>query len=518
MIFKKRTLYSKTVSIFLIVLLLSFTFSGIMLYMFLDDYLYNTNLVQLENTVNQISIFLIDLAKNPGERGNFFHLMESYINSYISSGMYIFVLDNYAANKTIIVSAPMIDFDDDVPFDKSFSSRGHGLQDKLPNEIKNKLEPGSFYFRKEYSDKIVNAITPDIQAFRGDFFGLYEDTGVSWHTVTKRVDFVNHFGYPYSYSLIISTPEKAVYDARSQVIKYFASSVAVSSAIAMIVVSFYTSMITRPLKQLKESAKRVARGDFSDEIVAKSNDEVGELIRSYNTMVKDLKSLDKVKSDFIANVSHDLRTPLTSINGFLGGILDGTIPEEKREYYLQIVRDEVQRMTSLVNSLLELTKFEKGSQKFNFQSLNINELIRTCIVKYENIIMDKNLDIEVDFENDDEFAIGDKEAIERVFINLLHNAIKFTDSGGKITVGTRKLKNNKVEIYVQDTGIGIDANDIDFIWDRFYKSDKSRGMDKTGTGLGLSICKSILNAHDQDLYVESKLGEGSKFIFTLNSV
>jgi signal transduction histidine kinase len=279
----------------------------------------------------------------------------------------------------------------------------------------------------------------------------------------------------------------------------------------------YTSKITRPLKLLKDSAAKVARGDFKQRVTVKSNDEIGQLIDSFNTMVNDLDNIDKVRSDFVANVSHDLRTPITSVRGFLEGILDGTIPQEKSNYYLGIVRDEVVRMNSLVNNLLEMTKFEQGKQVFRFKSFNINEMIRKCIVKYEKLFLDKNLDVEVDFETDDEFVLADQDAIERVFTNLIHNAVKFTNDSGIISLGTKRVK-DKVEVYVKDTGIGISKEDIGYIFDRFYKTDKSRGVDKTGTGLGLSICKSILNAHDQDLYVESQLGKGSKFTFTLNGM
>jgi len=231
-------------------------------------------------------------------------------------------------------------------------------------------------------------------------------------------------------------------------------------------------------------------------------------------MAFELEHLEEMRRGFIANVSHELRTPMTSIRGFIEGILDGTIPPEKQKDYLEIVRDETLRLNRLVNDLLDLAKMQSGDLKLTFKSFNVNEMVRRSIIKLENQIVEKNLEIHADFETEDMMAYADPDAIERVMMNLLHNAVKFTGENGRINIRIYRQK-DKIYVSVQDNGIGIGKEEIDHIWERFYKSDKSRGMDKTGTGLGLAIVKNIINEHKQDIWVESELGKGTKFTFTL---
>lgn len=180
-----------------------------------------------------------------------------------------------------------------------------------------------------------------------------------------------------------------------------------------------------------------------------------------------------------------------------------------------IVRDETNRLNRLVNDLLDLAKMESGELTLSMKPFDINELIRICVIKLETLITSKNLEIEANFEIDSMMVLADKDSIERVIINLLHNAVKFSNENGKIIVETAKNK-DKVYITVKDNGIGIDSDDKKRIWDRFYKSDKSRGKDKTGTGLGLAIVKNIISEHNQDIWVESDVGKGTKFTFTLD--
>ena len=233
-------------------------------------------------------------------------------------------------------------------------------------------------------------------------------------------------------------------------------------------------------------------------------------------MVDDLQKLEEMRRGFIANVSHELRTPMTSIRGFIEGILDGTIPPDRQKDYLLIVRDETNRLNRLVNDLLDLAKMEAGEITLNIKPFDINELIRICVIKLETLITSKNIEIEANFENDNLLVSADRDSIERVIINLLHNAVKFSNENGKIILETVKNK-DKVLISIKDSGIGIDENEQKRVWDRFYKSDKSRGKDKTGTGLGLAIVKNIVNEHKQDIWVESEIGLGTKFTFTLDN-
>ena len=248
-----------------------------------------------------------------------------------------------------------------------------------------------------------------------------------------------------------------------------------------------------------------------------SRDEIGQLAQSFDQMAVALQNIEEMRRDFIANVSHELRTPMTSIRGFIEGILDGTIPPERQSYYLTIVRDETDRLNRLVNNLLDLARMEAGELELRPRVVNINEIIRVCIIKLENLITSKQIQVEANFDDENVFVSADPDAIERVIYNLVHNAIKFTPEGGSIAIGTVRKKDT-VEISVKDTGIGIDPNDMDMIWDRFYKADKSRSKDKVGTGLGLAIVKNIINEHNQQIWVESEPGKGTKFTFTLRKI
>lgn len=205
---------------------------------------------------------------------------------------------------------------------------------------------------------------------------------------------------------------------------------------------------------------------------------------------------------------------MTSISGFIEGILDGTIPPEKQKYYLEVVKDEVMRLNRLVNELLDLARMEAGEIHIVTSDFNINELIRRSIIKLENLIVEKNLEIVANFEEEDVFVNADIDAIERVVLNLIHNAVKFTPEAGIICLSTLVQK-DRILITVADNGVGMEKEELDIIWDRFYKSDKSRGKDKLGTGLGLAIVKNLVNEHGQDIWVESEVGKGTTFYFTL---
>jgi len=287
--------------------------------------------------------------------------------------------------------------------------------------------------------------------------------------------------------------------------------------ISITLVYLSASRITKPLKKMANAARLIAKGETVQKLDIKSKDEVGELAANFNYMAAELQNHENIRREFLANISHELRTPMTSIKGFVEGILDGTIPKEKEKVYLTIVKDEISRMSRLVNDLLDLSKIEAGELKLVMKKVNINELIRRCIIKMESLIEKKSINIEFIFEEEDAIVSADPDAIERVVINLLHNAVKFTPIGGKIEVGTYRQK-GKIYVSIKDNGIGIDEKDIDMIWKRFYKSDKSRSQDRKGTGLGLAIVKNLISEHKQDIWVKSQLGKGTEFIFTLDSI
>ena len=271
--------------------------------------------------------------------------------------------------------------------------------------------------------------------------------------------------------------------------------------------------IVDPLKKLSEAAKAFAKGDFKKRVYVTGNDEVAELANAFNNMAAVLEKNEELRNSFLGSVSHDLKTPMTVIQGFVDGIRDGTIPMEKQDYYLGIISSEVRRLTRLVNSLLEISRMQSGERKLNYTYFNVSEKARQVLLTFEKRIDEKRL--EAEFNCPEEITVhADTDAIHQVLYNLMDNAVKFVNKGGKLTV-TLEQRNKKVRIAVRNTGEGIPADELPHVFDRFYKSDRSRGLDKTGTGLGLYIAKTNINMHNGEISVQSKQGEYTEFVFTL---
>lgn len=284
---------------------------------------------------------------------------------------------------------------------------------------------------------------------------------------------------------------------------------------AVIAVYFITERIIHPLRTMTTASKKFAKGDFETRVTVYGEDEVAELGRAFNNMAESLQNLEKMRNSFLASVSHDLRTPMTTISGFIDGITSGAIPPEKHDYYLGIISAEVHRLSRLVSQLLDVSRLESGDRKFNFTDFDVAEVARIILISFEQKIESKKLDVEFDAEEDKMIAYADKDAIYQVVYNLCHNAIKFSRDGGKFAIKIFRVGNGKMEISVFDEGQIIPKEDINMIFERFYKIDKSRGLDKSGVGLGLYICKTIIDAHGENIYAESKDGVGTEFRFTL---
>ncbi len=272
--------------------------------------------------------------------------------------------------------------------------------------------------------------------------------------------------------------------------------------------------ILEPVRKLREAADAITKGDYTQEVEVRSNDEIGQLTDSFNKMAKELREVDTLQSDFIANISHDFRSPLTSIKGYVEAMLDGTIPPEMHEKYLQIVLDEANRLTKMTNNVLDLTKMENGQIELNRTNFDINEMIINLALSFEQRVEEKHIQMDFQFLQEKLYVNADLDLMQRVIYNLLDNALKFTGEGDTISVET-SIVGKKAYIVVSDTGSGIDEESLPHIFDRFNKGDKSRGMNKMGTGLGLAIVKQIMLTHHEDIKVYSKVGEGSKFAFTL---
>lgn len=273
--------------------------------------------------------------------------------------------------------------------------------------------------------------------------------------------------------------------------------------------------VYRPLRQITEAAKQYANGNLEYEIPVTTQDEIGYLSASLNYMSSQLKDMDDYQKKFIGNVSHDFRSPLTSIKGYLEAMADGTIPVEMQERYFKILLFETERLTDLTADLLTLNEFDTKNLLLDMGSFDIHEVIKNTAASFEGTCTQKHISIELLLATKVLEVVADKRKIQQVLYNLLDNAIKFSPNDSEITIETSE-KGGKVFVSVKDHGIGIPKQSLTKIWDRFYKTDLSRGKDKKGTGLGLAIVKEIIQAHNENINVVSTEGVGTEFIFSLS--
>ena len=286
---------------------------------------------------------------------------------------------------------------------------------------------------------------------------------------------------------------------------------------AMLTVFFISEKISSPLKTMGIAAKQYAQGKFDVRVPVRGNDEIAELATAFNNMAASLANVENTRQSFLANVSHDLRTPMTTISGFIDGILDGAIPEEKQSYYLGIIASEVRRLSRLVSSLLDISKIQAGERKFTKTAFDICEMARQILISFEQRIDEKKLDVSFECTRDNMMVYADRDAIHQVLYNLCDNGVKFAKEGGAFRIRIEE-SDRRVSVSVYNEGAGIPEEELPFVFDRFYKSDRSRGLDKSGVGLGLYIAKTILDAHEQEIRVNSVFGEYCEFVFTLQSV
>lgn len=284
--------------------------------------------------------------------------------------------------------------------------------------------------------------------------------------------------------------------------------------LSLIILIFFTEIVYIPLRKITEATEQYASGNMHYEFSVESEDEMGYLAATLSYMASEIARSEDDQKKFVANVSHDFRSPLTSIKGYLEAMIDGTIPPEMHEKYLTILLNETERLRKLTNSLLTLNNLNTKGIMLNKTDFDINITIRGVAASFEGTCRAKTIAIELVLTGDEMYVFADIDKIQQVLYNLLDNAIKFSHHNSVIKIETTE-KHNKVFISVKDSGIGIPKDDLKLIWDRFYKSDLSRGKDKKGTGLGLSITKEIIRSHGENINVISTEGVGTEFIFSL---
>lgn len=292
-------------------------------------------------------------------------------------------------------------------------------------------------------------------------------------------------------------------------------SVGVAILVALVASYFLAKSFTRPIKRIENSAKEIALGRYTlIESTTKIN-EYNEMITTFNKMAIELEKQDRARSDFIANVSHDLRTPLTTIMGYVRGIMDDAIPSDMQNQYLGVALSEAERMQHMIENNLDLSKYESGNFVPNMTEFNLNDIIRSVVISLEKRIREKNIVVDFKYEKPENIVEADESAIHRVVQNLMDNALKFASVNSQIEISIIN-KNNLTFCSIKNYGSSISAEEQKYIWDRYYKADSSRSYHKSGSGLGLYIVKSIINQHNQHITIISD--ENSvEFVFSLNT-
>lgn len=322
----------------------------------------------------------------------------------------------------------------------------------------------------------------------------------------------------YKYDLkgyvVIHTDLNTIINLRNDLMLIVLATVGICFVLSTIILLVFTDIVYIPLRKITRGIEAFSEGDFTYPINVDKDDEMGYLASSLTYMGDKLSHFDDDQKKFIANVSHDFRSPLTSIKGYLEAMVDGTIPPEIHEKYLKIVLNETERLTKLTNNLLTLNNLNISGMNLDVTDFDINRLIKESIATFEGTCKTKHIRINLVLTGQTLFVRADMSKIQQVIYNLIDNAIKFSKPDTEIKIETT-LKNETIFVSIKDSGIGIPKENLKHVFDRFYKSDISRGKDKKGTGLGLSIVKEIINAHHENINVISTVDVGTEFIFTL---
>lgn len=343
----------------------------------------------------------------------------------------------------------------------------------------------------------------------GDFYGCFQEEMLSVFVPINR-DFQVR-GY-----IVVFMPMRTVLKSSSDIMGIILKSYIMLIVLSLSILIVFTFEVYKPLNKIIKGAEEYAKGNYDYDTSVKKSGEIGYLADTLNYMASEIARSDDNQKKFIANVSHDFKSPLTSIQGYLEAMLDGTIPMEMHEKYIGRVLNETRRLTKLTASLLQLNNLNIKGLVLEFKEFDINKTIKQTCETFEGRCLEQRITLELVLTGEDFYVKADEGKIEQVLYNLIDNAIKFSHKDSVIKIETTE-KNDKLFVSVKDSGIGIPKDGVAHVFERFYKSDLSRGKDKKGTGLGLAIVKEIINAHEENINVVSTEGVGTEFIFTLRS-
>ncbi len=466
-----KSVFSKFFITFLLVTLISFLFLSMNLYFFLGNYAMEEKQDHLETAGKKIGDMTVTILRNdPNGLRDFYRATLDIMSRNLD--VTILLADSTGNVKT--------------------ASTDIRLQNKwitIPKAIlrtvnENKVAKTIHSFHGVFDNEVLVVGTP-IAMEEQVFAGVY---------------------------MIADVPELA--QLRQDVFRIYMMSVMGSFLIALVMMLFLSRKITAPIRKISAAAKQLAAGDFTQRVDICSDDEIGHLAKTFNEMADSLEKSEDMRKNFVSDVSHELRTPMTTITGFVEGVLDETIPPERQKFYLKIVLDESKRLSKLVTNLLDISRISSEEKKLELSHFDINEMIRIAVIGFEQRFNERKLEVNAFFEQENEVVIAEKDSIHRVVNNLLDNAIKFSYENGKIDIST-KQQGDKIVISVRNTGVGISEENRKSIFERFFKQDKSRGVNKSGVGLGLYLVKSIIQKHGETITVNSVENEYAEFTFTL---
>ncbi|MDI6600405.1 MAG: ATP-binding protein [Thermoanaerobacteraceae bacterium] len=468
---KRGRLFYHLIRTYAVILFITMAILSIMLYQLLQNYFYNETEAMLLDRAREINLLLNDYSK---------HIISNDVLTYELQS-----IDRTTDARVWVVDSRGVIFTETGPIGQRFG--GIRLtEDEIRNVLNGQTVIKKGYFGGRFSTPMLTVGIP-ITTENGITGAIFMHAPI--YNINRTMMGAFH--------LVIISAIISVFIAA--VLIYFAS----------------RRKISIPLVEMSQAATKISSGNFDVKLDEKRDDEIGQLAHALNLMARDLGNLEEMRRSFVANVSHELRSPLTSIRGYITGILDGTIDEKDREKYLNVVLQESRRLTTLINDLLDLTQIQSGQISLNMVEFDINEVIRLTVIKLEYRLNEKNIEFIPEFEDDNLMVYADRDRMEQVVYNLLDNAIKYCREGGTIWIRTFK-RDGKAYVSVRDNGAGIKEEDLPYIFERFYKGDKART--DTSSGLGLSIVKSIIDQHGEAIEVRSKVSEGTEFVFTLKAV
>lgn len=347
--------------------------------------------------------------------------------------------------------------------------------------------------------EIVQKATSGFTEFRSTFGKTYDRP---YYTVGIPFSVKEGSGRMVVGAVFAATSSGSIMTYQLATFQMFLIAAAATLLLTFFVVWGFTYKMVKPLRQMSNAAQAFGKGDFSVRVPANTNDEIGNLGMAFNNMANSLSNSEGMRRSFIANVSHELKTPMTTIAGFIDGILDGTIPKEKQDHYLQIVSSEIKRLSRLVKSMLALSRIDSGEMKLNPVKFDLTDTVCSTLLTFEQSIDEKKIEIRGLDDAAPLNVTGDQDLIHQVVYNLIENAVKFTNPGGYISFGLTDSI-DRAYMTIENSGMGIPAEEIPMVFDRFYKTDKSRSRDKNGLGLGLYLVKTIIKLHGGDITVRS---------------